>query len=319
MEEKFSLLIRLLAFAGVLTVFFEILKWHGRQRAAKDIRGFSNISLINLSLRALFSRLSSERIRRFSVDFGLTAEELKNSDDPIIWVQKLARRYADHFGLYTSGVVVAFRSDLKAPGCVELSPSSEFFVDLKSDLRNSRDEINAILAHEITHIFLFRAGIQLEPTFTNEVLTDTTALFLGCGTAIINAASVKTRTVGNEYISNARKLGYLSVDEFGYVLAKRDMFFKKKKNLKIVNGLPRWGYQAGRRRLKTELNTPPYSTPGIYTLIRRLMLPKQKNSPFESGTVFACAICGQQMKIPILKKWLSVTCPTCREQFLCYS
>ena len=312
-------MLRFLAFIAIIIVYFEILKWFERRSASKEIRGFSNISLINLSLRALFSRLSPERIHRFGIDFSLTAEELKSSDDPIIWVQKLARRYADHYGLLTSGVVVAFRSDLKAPGCVELSASSEFFVDLRSDLRNSRDEINAILAHEITHIFLYRAGIQLEPTFTNEVLTDTTALFLGCGAAILNAASVKTRTVGNEFISNARKLGYLSVDEFGYVLAKRERYFNKKKNLNIINGLPQWGYQAGRRRLKSELNNPPYSAHGISSLVSRLIFPQEKTSPVENGNVFGCVICGQQMKIPILKKSLSVTCPTCREQFLCFS
>src|SRR5258708_32749731 len=114
-------------------------------------RGFSNIDLITLSLRELFLRLTPVRIRQFANNFELTRRENDRSDDPIIRVQKIARRFAAHYRISVSAVIVTFRSDLYVPGRVELSPASEFFVELHNDHRDAIKPTLAILAHEVAH------------------------------------------------------------------------------------------------------------------------------------------------------------------------
>ena len=278
-------------------------------------RGFSNIDLINFSLRELFLRLTPARIRQFANNFELTPRENDRSDDPIIRVQKIARRFADHYRISVSAVIVTFRTDMSVPGRVELSPASEFFVELHNDHRDAINPTAAILAHEVAHIFLYQAGIRLEPTFHNEVLTDTTAVFLGCGAAILNGANQTTTTSDNVITTSVKKYGYLSVDEFGYVQAKRDAFFRSAPTKLVNRGLPRWGYRTGRRRLKSELNAPPFSSPGFFA---RMFQSKPQPAPNQKIT-FACSFCSQPLRIPRLGKTISVHCPTCKETFLCHT
>ena len=283
-------------------------------------RGFSNIDLINLSLRELFLRLTPARIRQFTNNFELTTRENDPSDDPVIRVQKIARRFADHYRISVSAVIVTFRTDLYVPGRVELSPASEFFVELHNDHRDAIKPTVAILAHEVAHIFLYQAGISLEPTFHNEVLTDTTAVFLGCGAAILNGANQTTTTSGNVITTSVKKYGYLSVDEFGYVQAKRDAFFRSEPTRLVNRGLPRWGYSTGRRHFKSEQNAPPFAPPNIFTrTFEALGLQKQPQAALNQKITFACAFCSQPLRIPRLGKTISVHCPTCQETFLCHT
>ena len=280
-----------------------------------ETRDFPNIDLINLSLRELFLRLTPARIRQFASNFELTARENNRSDDPVIRVQKIARRFADHYRISVSAVIVNFRSDMDVPGRVELSPASEFFVELHNDHRNALKPTVAILAHEVAHIFLYQAGIRLDPTFHNEVLTDTTAVFLGCGAAILNGTHQTTTMPDGFITSTVKTYGYLSLDEFGYVQAKRDAFFCSAPTKLVNRGLPRRGYRAGRRRLKSELNAPPLSPPGFLT---RIFQPQPKPDPDQKIT-FACIFCSQPLRIPRLGKTISVRCPTCKETFPCYT
>jgi hypothetical protein len=290
-----------------------------------EVRGFKNIDIIDRSLRELFSRLTPRRIRQFPYTFELTGRECDRSDDPVIRVQKIARRLADHYRISVSAVVVTFRSDLYVPGRVELSPASEFFVELHTEHRDALTPTVAILAHEVAHIFLYQAGIRLEPTFHNEVLTDTTAVFLGCGAAILNAASRTTTTSGNvitgqTITTNTKKYGYLSVDEFGYVQAKRDVYFRLEPSKLVSRGLPRWGYRAGRRRLKSQQAAPPFAPASIFTRAFRALGPGNRLDPSADKKItFKCSFCSQPLRVPRLGKQLSVHCPTCQEALICHT
>ena len=280
-----------------------------------EIRGFKNIDLINLSLRQLFLRLTPARIRQFAHNFDLRLCENDRSDDPIIRVQKIARRFADHYPISVSAVVVTFRSRMHVPGRVELSPASEFFIELHDNLRDSLAPIIAILAHEVAHIFLYQEGFPLEQTFQNEVLTDTTAIFLGCGAAILNGASQTSTTAGNVTTTQLQKYGYLSVDEFGYVQAKRDAFFHTAPTKLVNRGLPRLGYLTGQQRLKSEMNAPPFAPANFFA---RILKRQSQPNPNQKIT-FACCICAQGLRIPRLGKALTVRCPTCNETFSCHT
>lgn len=280
-----------------------------------DISGFANLGLVNKSIKELFLRLKPEGICRFANIFELTPRENDPSVDPVIRVQKIARRLADHYRISVSAVIVTFRSDLNVPGRVELSPASEFWVELNNEHRNAVKPTAAILAHEVAHIFLYQAGIRFEPTFHNEVLTDTAAVFLGCGPAILNGASETTTTSGSVTTTSVRKYGYLSVDEFGYVQAKRDAFFRSPPTRLVDDGLPRSGYSTGRSRHKSELSAPPFAPPSFFS---RIFQSQPRSAPNRKIT-FNCTFCSQTLRIPHLGKEISVHCPTCGETFRCYT
>jgi predicted SprT family Zn-dependent metalloprotease len=283
-----------------------------------ETRGFTNIHIINLSLKELFFRLRPQRIRQFASSFELTKYERDKSLDPAIRAQRIARRLADHYRISVSAIVVTFRSNMDVPGRVHLSPSSEFFIELHSEHRNALAPTVAILAHEVAHIFLYRAGISLQPTFHNEVLTDTTAVFLGCGPAILNAATKTTTTSGNVITTTTRKFGYLSVDEFGYIQAKREAFFGLRHHGMIAHGLSRLGYQRGCWRFRRERWMPPFQ-PSRFLLRTSVALGLLQPLPVDQQNriTFPCAFCSQSLRVPRLGKQMLIRCPTCEEKLVC--
>jgi hypothetical protein len=289
------------------------------ERSMDKSRGFPNIALINKSLKELFLRLKPARIRQFTHNFELTSRETSSSEDSVIRAQRIARRLADHYRITVAAVIVHYRSDIWVPGRVELSPGAEFFVEIHSDYRDDIRSTLAILAHEIAHIFLFQSGIQFEPTFHNEVLTDTTAAFLGCGVAILNGAKRTTTTSNDVTTTRMTQFGYISLDEFGYVQAKRDAFFQSTPVKLLNQGLPRSGYRAGRRRFRSECSKPPFVPPSI--LERALISFGSRNQPkaFSNQKItLGCLFCSQQLRVPILGKKISVHCPVCEEAHICH-
>jgi len=195
-------------------------------------------------------------------------------------------------------------------------------VELRSDLRESENAIVAVLAHEIAHIFLYREGIRLIPTFHNEVLTDTTAAFLGCGLTILNGWTVRKSILGNSIETQWNHFGYLSLDEFGYVQAKRDAFFDSSPVHRFQYALPQSGFREGQRRLKMELRKRPFVRPFIFKRVGMALavfIRKGRRLEEPKSLTFPCAICSQSLRIPLLGSRMSVHCPTCGTTLLCYS
>lgn len=316
--------VRLFILCGVILALcsaYNLFKlWRRRVSLIRTVRGFDNVEIINSSIRALFSRLSPARIRQFSKGFTLLPNQYHHNDDPVIRVQKIAKTIAEFYGIKTSTIVVTFKDDLKVPGRVELSPDWEFFVEIRSTLRFATDDIITILVHEVAHIFLYQSGIKFEPVFNNEVLTDTTAVFLGCGSIILNGALLNETK--NEYsVSyNLQKYGYLSIDEYGYIMAKRDEYFSSVQSKDLQRGLPRIGYKSGRRRLQAERSRAPF-VPSTFAgkILKYLLFWTRKVSNENGKNIFACIICGQKLKTPKINKKLLVTCPTCSYKSLCHS
>jgi hypothetical protein len=137
-------------------------------------------------------------------------------EDPAIRTQNLARRLAQHYHIKLSTIVVSFNSALPVPARIEISSSLDFFIELRSEYRDKPRAIMAILAREIAHIFLHQAGIRFHPEFENEVLTDTTAAYLGCATTLLNGTqttctNVKTNFLGTSIENTIRHFGYITL------------------------------------------------------------------------------------------------------------
>ena len=289
-------------------------------------QGFDHV--IFKSIHKLYREFGSAHLRSFTNDFvlGSSAEDVRR--DPIIGTQQLAKRIAAHYRLPFTTVIVSFSSSLRPPGRVELSQSNEFFVELQYQYKGDPIAIAAILAHEIAHILLHRCGVRFQDELENEVLTDTVAVYVGFGPTILNAATEKKNYLpGNTVETKTHHFGYLTVDEFGYIQAKRDDLFGRNSFASINSGLPRRGFSCGRQRVNTEHKKRPYATP-IMARVPRFMErirnwlfphPRQPRQRTTTSLTFACVCCSQDLRIPLIGKKLIVRCPTCESRLTCYT
>lgn len=280
-------------------------------------RSFRNLELVNKSIRELYKRLSPGRVRLFEHDFVLSGRAADPKCDAVIRVQKIAHQLAYHFRLAVSTIIVTFRSNLPVPGRIELSSSLDFFVELHSEHRDNWKAIAAILAHEVAHIFLHHAGIRFNPEFHNEVLTDTTAAYLGCGATILNGASETITKPGTLTQRQTRQFGYITINEFGYIQAKRDLLYGRDSSASVDSGLPSSGLRAGRKQLQIERCSRPYASKAR-AFISQLFSVGRGNERIANGKItFPCACCAQSMRIPIISKKLAVRCPRCESLLYC--
>lgn len=284
-----------------------------------ETRGFNNLNLINKSIRELYRAMTPRKIRTYTANFVLGESWDDVSRDPILGTQRLAKRIATQYQLAISTVIVSFSVDLKVPGRVELSSSNDFFVELQSQYREDPKAIAAVLAHEIAHIFLHRNKIHFPNTFENEILTDTTAVYLGFGHTILNAATERESYPSHNTVqTHTHHFGYLSLNEFGYLLAKRDAIFGGDSSTALESDLSRLYLQSGRSRLQRELRTRPLVARPWHQRISYFMLGNDKTKILRPIS-FPCPCCSQTLRIPETHKKLSVRCPNCDSRFLSYS
>lgn len=286
-------------------------------------RGFDHLPLIAKSIHELYRTFGAPRIRGFMTNFMLASLANHVRRDPIIGTQHLARRIAEIYGLPVTTVIVTYSTTLVPPGRVELSQSNEFFVELQSQLKSEPRSVAAILAHEVAHIFLHRCGVRFSDEFENEVLTDTTAAYLGFGSTILNAATETKTRLGDVIQTRTHHFGYLTLDEFGYIQAKRDYVFGMNATAEINESFPLSGFINGKRRFGLERKSRPYTRSlrqHILCFVRRFIPFLERTQSSETKALrFLCICCSQKLRIPNMGKQLSVRCPTCESKHICFS
>lgn len=139
-------------------------------------QAFPHIGSIRKSINLLYKRLSASTINSFSTSLSAAEAAMPPDREITIAVQLLAGAIARHLQLPKGSIIVSFL-DMENPGQVELTDGDDYLVDLHSRYRTDHRDIAAILAHEITHVFLHRHGIRFPDTLDNEILTDTTACY----------------------------------------------------------------------------------------------------------------------------------------------
>jgi hypothetical protein len=286
-----------------------------------SIRGFEHIHVIAKAIHELYREFGPQHLKSYRDTFllGTSADDLRR--DPLIGTQYLAKRIAAYYRLPVTKVIVTFSGSLKPPGRVELSQSNEFFVELQSQYRFATNAVAAILAHEVAHIFLHRCGVGFADEFENEVLTDTTAVYVGFGPTILNAVSQTQSYLPNNVVqTRMHYFGYLTLDEFGYILAKRDAIWGADSASKIDSGISTEAFECGRSRYEGELRYRPFV---VRPWHQRLTHWMSGGGAFSSKVfrpiTFTCPCCSQGLRIPETHRRLSVHCPTCDSRFICYS
>jgi hypothetical protein len=217
---------------------------------------------------------------------------------------------------------------------VELAAGPEYFIELNDRFRTHRRDIGAALAHEIMHVLLHRLDLSFPGIRDNEILTDTATTYLGAGWLLLDAF--------REDGVSSQKLGYLTPEEFGYVLAKRAMAFDEDPSPWFTSPQAYTAYTRGRVQALRDAQRPPLTAAGWagrhrYAKDRRhaqaMAVAVEDAGPgsgpgpgsaaygFEHGpdgmrVSFACPTCHQRIRVPVRGR-VRARCGLCRTILEC--
>lgn len=305
------------------------------------LTGYPHLVSLKKYWRVLHEMLSAKRIPPNNEDLILP-DELTNSNDSILAAQQIAKNILNHLKLTNTLVAVSFtKTDVSSPAHVELKGGSEYFIEVSSELADDLRAIASVLTHEVMHIFLFKNKIDLANESENELLVDVAVMFYGLGVMLLNGFKYNQK-YGFDYMScgiskqsESRMYGYLTTDEFGYLLARRSIFADKNYLDYLTNHLAINCYRNGYGKLEQEMRdnilyspTNSYFKKIIYLtalnkankLIKKGRIKDQEafqsyGHTFKCGKplriVVECPKCCAAMGIPIKLGQVSVTCKNC--------
>lgn len=285
------------------------------------VHGFPHLATVRSALTALHRRLSGDGVARFAASVHPELVDFPADEDLYLGAQRVARVMVQHFRLPDARMVVSFR-DMVHAGNVELAAGPEYFIELHARFRTDRRDVGAALAHEVMHVYLHRLGLEFPGTRDNEILTDTATTYLGAGWLLLDAYREEAAMRGERLMMSAYKLGYLTPEEFGYVLAKRALAFGDDIEPWFRSAQARDAYRAGLDRAQQDLRRAPLAAAGWagrrrYARDRRA-LASGPDYAFEAGASgarvsFPCPVCFQRLRLPC-KGRLRARCTLCKSE-----
>ncbi|MFE4668621.1 hypothetical protein ACFRI7_23425 [Streptomyces sp. NPDC056716] len=267
--------------------------------------GFPHLETVRAAITALYRRLSYDTIQTFSASVVPADVAFADADDLYLGAQRVAREIVRHYRLPDARLIVAFRA-MRHAANIELTAGPEYFVELNDRFRTHRRDIGAALAHEAMHVYLHRLELAFPGTRDNEILTDTAAAYLGAGWLLLDAY--------REDAASSQKLGYLTPEEFGYVLAKRALVFGEDPSPWFTSAQAYTAYGKGMARARRDGEQPPLTAAGWagrrrYARDRRhaqdhAMADAHGVSYAFSGpdplrVSFPCPTCHQRIRVPV--------------------
>lgn len=281
--------------------------------------GFPHLETVREAVTALYRRLSYDVVRTFSTSLAPADVAFCDTDDLHLGAQRVAREILRHFRLPDARLIVGFREMTHAAN-VELAAGPEYFVELNDRFRAHRRDIGAALAHEVAHVYLHRLGLAFATTAENEILTDTVTTYLGAGWLLLDAY--------REDAVSSQKLGYLTPEEFGYVLAKRSVLFHEDPSVWFTSPQAYTAYVRGRDRARLDERQPPLTAAGWagrrrYAHDRRHVSGVQAAVPYAFTSdgaglrvSFPCPTCHQRIRVPVRGR-VRARCGLCRTVLEC--
>ncbi|MFI1175887.1 hypothetical protein [Streptomyces melanogenes] len=293
--------------------------------ASPVVHGFPHIETVRAAITALYRRLSADGIQGYATSVLPTDVAFADHDDLHLGAQRVARALVQHLHLPDARMIVGFR-EMQHAASVELAAGPEYFIELNDRFRHHRRDIGAALAHEITHVLLHRLGLEFPGTRDNEILTDTATTYLGAGWLLLDAF--------REDGVSSQKLGYLTPEEFGYVLAKRAEVFGEDPSPWFTSPQAYPAYRAGVARALLDSQQPPLVGAGWagrrrYARDRRSALSGAGGVwrasagaySFEGAgdslrVCFSCPTCGQRNRVGVRGR-VRVRCGVCGSVLTC--
>ncbi|KPI08529.1 hypothetical protein OK074_3530, partial [Actinobacteria bacterium OK074] len=215
--------------------------------------GYPHLDTVRAAVNALYRRLSYDTIQTFATSVAPVDVAFADRDDLYLGAQRVAREMVRHYHLPDARMIIGFREMTHAAN-VELAAGPEYFIELNDRFRTHRRDIGAALAHEVMHVYLHRLDLSFPGTRDNEILTDTAATYLGAGWLLLDAY--------REDAASSQKLGYLTPEEFGYVLAKRSLLFGEDPSIWFTSPQAYTAYTRGMAQARQDEQQPPLTAAG---------------------------------------------------------
>ncbi|WP_338931155.1 hypothetical protein WEB32_09130 [Streptomyces netropsis] len=279
--------------------------------------GFPHLETVRTAITALYKRLSPDTVQTFGVSVLPVDVAFSADEDPYLGVQRVAGAMVRHLRLPDARMIVSFR-EMRHAGSIELAAGPEYFIELNSRFKSHREDIGAALAHEVMHVYLHRLDLSFAGTRDNEILTDTAAAYLGAGWLLLDAY--------RESSVSTQKLGYLTPEEFGYVLAKRARVFDEDPSPWFTSPQAYEAYTKGLARARRDERRPPLAAAGRlahhrYTRDRRTARSSPADGYAFEGhdpprVSFPCPTCHQRIRVPVQGR-LHARCGLCRTVLDC--
>ncbi|MFG2331263.1 hypothetical protein ACGFMM_16740 [Streptomyces sp. NPDC048604] len=283
------------------------------------VHGFPHLDTVHGAITALYKRLSADGVLAHGASVAPADVAFGDDEDLHLGAQRIARTLVRHLRLPEARMVVSFRA-MEHAAAVELTAGPEYFIELNDRFRRHRRDIGAALAHEITHVLLHRLALGFPGRRENELLTDTVTTYLGAGWLLLDAFREDELT--------SQKLGYLTPEEFGYVLALRARVFDEDPSPWFTSPQAYEAYARGLDLARREARRPPLADAGWarrhrYAKERRhgLAAPGAPYSFEGAGTSlrvsFPCPTCRQRIRIPASGRRVRARCGLCRTVLDC--
>ncbi|GAA3068262.1 hypothetical protein FHS39_001945 [Streptomyces olivoverticillatus] len=260
------------------------------------VHGFPHLPTVRSAITALYKRLSCDGVRAFALSMPPVDVAFSDDEDPYLGVQRIAGEMVRHLRLPDARMIVSFR-EMRHAGSIELAAGPEYFIELNTRFKSHRKDIGAALSHEVMHVFLHRLGLEFPGTRDNEILTDTAAAYLGAGWLLLDAY--------RESSVSTQKLGYLTPEEFGYVLAKRAEAFGEDPSPWFTSPQAYDAYVRGREQARHDARRPPLAAAG--RLGRHRYARDRRTGVAEAGAAYAF-----EGRDPVAR--VSFPCPTCQQR-----
>ncbi|CAM5407370.1 hypothetical protein [Streptomyces avidinii] len=295
--------------------------------------GFPHLATVRASITALFRRLSADGIRAYDTSITPADAAFDATDDLYPGAQRVAAATVRALRLPDARMVVSFRA-MEEAATVELATGPEYFVEVNDRFRTHRRDLAAALSHEVAHVLLHRLDLHFPGTAENEILTDTAAAYLGAGWLLLDAYREDALT--------HQRFGYLTPEEFGYVLAKRAALFDEDPAPWFTSHRAYEAYVRGRALAERDHRRAPLAAAG--PLARRRYAKAQRTGGdggagnggaagaaggdastyrFEqdgSGgglrVSFPCPVCAQRLRVPVRGR-LRARCGLCHSVLDC--
>ncbi|MFE0174814.1 hypothetical protein ACFWZ2_21070 [Streptomyces sp. NPDC059002] len=286
------------------------------------VHGYPHLETVRAAITALYKRLSYDTVHAFETSITPVDVAFSDQDDLHLGVQRIAREMVRHLRLPDARIIVSFR-EMEHAAYVELAAGPEYFIELNDRFRTHRRDIGAALAHEVMHVYLHRLDLAFPGTRDNEILTDTATTYLGAGWLLLDAF--------REDGVSSQKLGYLTPEEFGYVLAKRALAFGESPETWFTSPQAYSAYTKGLAQARRDEQQPPLTAAGWagrrrYAKDRRYAVDHGAGAGagylFSTDGLgalrvsFPCPTCHQRIRVPARGR-VRARCTLCRTVLEC--
>jgi hypothetical protein len=224
-----------------------------------------------------------------------------------------------------------YSSDCEDPGFIKYNGPHRSRIKIGFINKHSPYVMGAILAHELTHHFLFNKNIGYPDVKENERFTDFATVYLGLGKLTINGYEPISWTVGQgeKRVKYTYKIGYLSQKEMAAIIKKICLFRKIPISIAINNLTDNSSQLLIKEFYKTiNLNRFEEKRGGFVKYIKKIFskkdqldeahvndLPKKEHDEF---LIIRCVFCKKKLKIPITESKLKIKCLSCHGKFMMY-